>query len=121
MNIDDLTVKQAREIAAMFGNNVQAAPVAHPALGKYCVIRTFAAGVHAGIVQSVSGSDVHLKDSRRIWKWAKAFTLSEVATAGIAVEGSRIGCVLPDLFLTSAIEIIPCSEESRKAIEAGHE
>jgi len=118
MKIDELTIGDAKAIARLLGgNNTEQ----HPAVGRYCVVRTFAAGVHAGTIESVNGSDVRLKNSRRIWKWQNAFTLSEVAIKGIAIEGSRIACVVPDLFLSSMIEIIPCSPESQKAIEAGHE
>ena len=88
----------------------------HAMVGKYCVIRTYSAGVHVGTVKSVNGTEVILEDSRRIWNWKGAFTLSEMSQKGIS-EG-RIAVSLPLLALTEAIEIIPCSEKAEKQLKA---
>ena len=45
---------------------------AHPMLGKYCVVRTYSAGVHIGRVEWVNpqnSMEVLLKDALRLWKW----------------------------------------------------
>ena len=49
MNINDLTIGQAKELAAMFGASVSA-PAQHPFVGRYCICRCTGAGVHAGEV-----------------------------------------------------------------------
>ena len=54
----------------------------HPWLGKQVIIRTYSAGVHYGELDFVEGSTVRLKNSRRIWYWDGAFTLSELAEVG---------------------------------------
>jgi ferredoxin-fold anticodon binding domain-containing protein len=36
----------------------------HRMVGKYCVIRTYSAGVHAGTVESVIGTEVILKEKQ---------------------------------------------------------
>jgi len=82
---------------------------AHGAIGKICVIRTYSAGVHVGEVMAVSDSNVELKDSRRIYSWSGAFTLSAVSQNGIA-STSKVACPVPTLYLMDAIEILPCSE-----------
>lgn len=115
MNIEDLTIKQARELSALFGNN-QPATQPHPAVGKYCVVRTYSAGVHAGVLQSARGTEVTLTDSRRIWSWTGALSCSEIATTGIS--GGKVAVAVPIQYLTEAIEIIPATEESEKCLRS---
>jgi hypothetical protein len=89
---------------------------------EYCVIRTYSAGVHAGYVAERNGKEVKLLNSRRLWKWAGAFTLSEIAVKGVSKpDECKFACELPIIFLTEAIEIIPCIETARKSIEAVNE
>ena len=86
-------------------------------IGEYCLVRTYSAGVHAGIVQSIVGTQVVLKDATRLWQWRKgtkgSLSLSSVSQHGAGKE-SRIDGPVPAILLTQAIEIIPCSEAGRK-------
>ena len=115
MNIEDLTLKQARELAALFGGGTTP-PVQHPAVGKYCVVRTYSAGVHAGILQAASGTAVTLADSRRIWNWTGALSCSEIAVSGIT--GGKVAVAVPTEYLTEAIEIIPATAEAEKCLRS---
>lgn len=115
MNINDLTIGEAKELANMFGKGVTKNK--HPMIGRHCIIRTYGAGVHFGIVDSVDGSEVLLKNARRLWKWEGAFSLSEVATNGVN-KGSRIAVEVGEIFLTGAIEFVPTTEKARKTYEA---
>jgi len=126
MNIDDLTIGQAREIAALFeaaAGTVNAfqqeqtnQPIVgkHPMLDKHCVVRTYSAGVHIGRVSSVDGTEVLLTEARRIYKWEGAFTLSEVAVNGIN-SSSKLAVEVPETFLTQVIEFIPTTEKARES------
>ena len=87
----------------------------HLMIGEYCVIRTYSAGVHAGTVESVNGTEVILKDSRRIYRWEGAFTLSELSQKGIS--DGKLATVLPLLVLTESVEIIPCSKKATKQLK----
>lgn len=77
--------------------------------GKEVIIRTFAAGVHIGEIVTKEGGEVTLKNARRLWKWSGAFTLNEVATAGVNRADSRISKSVPEIILPY-IEIIPICE-----------
>lgn len=90
-------------------------------IGKHCVVRTYSAGVHIGTVEAKSGTNVILKGARRLWKWNGAFTLSEVATAGISKSGSRMSVAVEIIELTEAVELIPTTEAARATYEAVHE
>jgi hypothetical protein len=120
MDINDLTIGQAKELAAMFGSN---STMTQPSLmiGHICVVRTNSAGVHIGAVESHNGTQVVLTNARRLWKWAGAFTLSEVATHGIDPHNSRISCNIKRILLTEAIELIPASDEAIASFMACHE
>ena len=74
------------------------------------IVRTYSAGVHIGTLVARQGTEVLLRDARRLWRWEGAFTLSEVATAGVLRSGSRISHAVPQILLTEAIELIPVSD-----------
>lgn len=84
---------------------------------RFCIIRTYSAGVHIGYLAEKNGREVKLLDSRRLWKWAGAFTLSEMSRVGVRKpEECRFSCVIPEITLTEAIEIIPCTELAMKSL-----
>lgn len=86
---------------------------------RYCIIRTYSAGVHAGYVKGYNGKEVTLINSRRLWKWAGAFTLSEMAVNGVTKpDECKFATTIPEIILTEAIEIIPCTEKGKKSIES---
>ena len=67
-------------------------------IGKYCIIRTYSAGVHAGILKSRDGKEVTLTDARRIWYWDGAATLSQLATDGTnAPENCKFPAAIPEI------------------------
>lgn len=80
-------------------------------IGKEVVVRTYSAGVHFGTLSSRDGREVVLTNARRIWYWDGAFTLSAVATAGVNNK-SKLSVTVPEILLTEAIEIIPCTDEA---------
>lgn len=87
----------------------------------FVIVRCRNAGVHAGHLVSRKGGVVRLRDSRRLWRWWSAATLSELSQQGpVKIGENKYGCVLPVLDLTESdvCEVIPCTEIARKAIAA---
>lgn len=85
---------------------------------EYCIIRTYSAGVHAGYVESRNGEEVVLRNSRRLWKWGGAFTLSELSKNGTTNPTEcKFATTIDKITLTNAIEIINCTEVARRSIE----
>ena len=79
---------------------------------NYSIIRTVNAGVHAGYLHStdLSNSSVVLKNSRRIWYWEGAASLSQLALEGVKKPKScKFSVVVPEITLLGVIEIIPCT------------
>lgn len=91
-------------------------------IGKFVIVRTYSAGVHAGTLEEKDGKEVRLVDSYRIWSWTQPETntgsLSAVAQYGVG-PGSKIGNKVPMIELTEAIEILAATEHSKHSIEAG--
>lgn len=121
MNIDNLTIAQAREIAGMFGPQPGTLPAStkpHPFFGLYVIARCYSAGVHAGEVVSVDGENVVLKNSRRLWSWKAedGVALSGVAQAGLTSDKSKVDMMNPMIYLTGVCELIPCSDKAKESI-----
>ena len=74
------------------------------------IVRTQSAGVHVGTLKSRKGKEVVLTNTRRIWYWKGAFTISAVATQGVDRAVSRISLPVEENTLTEAIEIIKVSK-----------
>jgi len=111
MMIDD--VKYVREDSV----NNQAAEVDGM---KYSVVRTYSAGVHIGYVSDFATKNpqqITLLKSRRLHYWDKAASLSQVSIDGVG-DGSRIAMEIPEITLTDAVEVIPCSEKAAKFFKA---
>jgi hypothetical protein len=106
--LDNLTIKEAKEIAATFaglGGNTYAPNKPHPMLGKRVLVRTYSAGVHIGDAVEINGCEVLLKNALRLWKWeGGGLSLSAVAENGI-VKGRLNKSA--EVYLTNAIEFIP--------------
>ena len=122
ININDLTIGEAKELACLFGKKEQSSDCCHPFIGKKVIIRTFSAGVHFGELTHKEGKEVILKNSRRLWYWKttnKGISLSEVANAGLAKD-SKV-CAPVEAIWLEAVEIIPCTKEAIKSMESADE
>lgn len=82
-------------------------------IGKFCVFRTYSAGVHMGYLKEIAytpaGAAARIQEARRLWFWSGAFTLNEVSVHGVG-EDSRISEPVDDILLTEVVEVIPCTE-----------
>lgn len=117
MNIDDLTYRQLKEIAAMFPQPAKPATLESPMIGKYVLVRCYSAGVHAGELVSQVGDVAVLKNSRRLWSWGSngGVALSGVAQLGM-VPGKKVDVLNPLIQLTGVIETILCSDIAKESI-----
>jgi len=120
MNIDELTYGEIKQLNALFNNTPKSSLSSF--VGKKVIVRTYSAGVHYGEVVEKEGHEVILRNARRLWYWKTAnngISLSEVANAGLHKD-SKV-CAPVELHWLEAIEIIPCTKESIKNIEAANE
>lgn len=120
MNINELTIGQAKELAEMLGGHTkEVTETLNGMIGKKVIVRTYSAGVWFGKLDQKSGNEVILADARRMHQWwaKKSISLSGVAIYGIKKDKSKIIQAVPSVWL-EAIEIIPCSEQAICDIES---
>ena len=83
-------------------------------IGKKVLIRSIGAGVFFGTLvlerYTPAGKVVVLENSRRIYSWSGAASLSQVAQAG--VKGGRIAMPEPLKEVVSVVETTPLSESA---------
>ena len=92
-------------------------------IGKKVIIRADRAGVFFGTLkakrETPAGVEVELQNSRRIWRWYGAASLSQLATEGTKQPDDCMFTVtVPQHMVMQVIEIIPCSEAAVKSIES---
>lgn len=85
---------------------------------KYVICRTYSAGVFAGYLESRNGQEVILRNARRLWLWAGAASLSEMAMSGTTKpKECKFPIAVDRVELLQAIEILDCTAEAQKSIE----
>ncbi len=92
-------------------------------IGRKCIIRCYASGVHFGTVAAHDGRQVTLSNARRLWRWHtggkdKGVSLSAVAVTGIDASRSKVEPVVAEMMLLDALEIIPATDAAIASIEA---
>ncbi len=86
-------------------------------IGRYCMVRTYSAGVFAGTLQSLDGEVAMLTDARRIWFWKGAASLSQLATDGTSQpKACKFPCAVAEVLLRGVIEIIPITDKARVSL-----
>lgn len=91
-------------------------------LGKKVIIRADKAGVFYGtlITADPLGDklQVELHNCRRLWRWAGAFSLTQLAIEGTKDPDScKFTMAIDAIVIGGAIEIIPCTKDAIKSIE----
>ncbi len=85
---------------------------------KYVIVRTYSAGVFAGSLVSRDGKEVKLADARRLWYWAGAASLSQLAVSGTSKPTEcKFPVAVPSVTLTEAIEILDVTPEAEISIK----
>jgi len=86
---------------------------------KYCIVRTYSAGVFAGYLKSREGKEGVVLNARRLHYWDGAASLSQLSQEGVTKpEKCRFPCEMPEVELSEIIEVIPCTEAARLNIAA---
>jgi hypothetical protein len=83
---------------------------------KY-IVRTDRAGVFFTEIESRNGSEVELRNARRIYYWKGANTCSQIAVDGVAND-SQLTVSVPSMTVLGVIEVIPCSDKATACMDA---
>ena len=116
-NVSDMTIKELE----VFLNKAKKTKenILNPKGLTYCIIRTYSAGVFAGLIdRKVKGKENTIYNSRRIWYWSGANSLSQLANDGTkSPDTCKFAQEVKESDLKEIIEIIPCSLKSKKSIK----
>ena len=120
MNIDELTIAQCKEIAAMFGVNSTAHSdgLVSKHVGKYVIVRTYASGVFFAKLEKHSGRMAELSNCRRLWffKALDGISLSAVALNGVDHKKSKFPAPVKEQTVLDCLEFIPASQACIESI-----
>ena len=86
-------------------------------IGQYVIIRTYSAGVWAGVLKEKVKKEVYLANARRLYYWSNidGISLSGISLNGIDSSKSKT-CAPVDLVWLEAIEIIQCTDKAKETI-----
>lgn len=85
----------------------------------YHMVRSKDAGTFAGIIVSRNGTEVLMKKARRIWYWAGAASLSQLAQEGTKKpKECRFPVEVDEVLLLGVCEIITMTQKAKDSIKA---
>jgi hypothetical protein len=85
---------------------------------RYVIVRTQSMGVFAGYLQSHKGTEAVLLESRRLWYWDGAASLSQLAVEGVSKpQNCKFPCEIVGAHEVLGVgEVIPCTANARLSI-----
>ena len=87
-------------------------------MNKKVIVRGDRSGVFFGMLVEKNGSEVELKDCRRLWYWDGAASISQLAVNGTQKPSEcKFTVSVNSIIILDAIEIIPCTEDAISSIE----
>jgi len=110
ITIDGVKYVKADELPAVDNKGLQ-----------YSIVRTEKAGVFAGFVKEVIQGDgiavAKVQNARRLWYWAGAATLSQLAIDGVSKPREcKFPAEVAEITLYGVIELIPATSAAKKSI-----
>lgn len=122
MNIDEMTIGQARQLANMFGGNAsRSGDILADYVGKYAIIRSRNEGINAGTIKRLDASGVILANARRIWYHKpadkKLSWYEGVAESGLSSD-SKVSGVVNEKAIIEDYSVTLCTDVARQSIES---
>ena len=82
------------------------------------IIRGDRSGVFFGEIIERNGSEVRIKNCRRLWYWDGAASLSELAVSGTkSPKSCKFTVTVSSITILDAIEILDVTDEAAKSID----
>ncbi len=84
---------------------------------QYYIVRADRAGVFFGQIESRTGSEVTMRNVRRIWYWDGANSISQLAVDGTKrPRECKFTVAVESMTILGVIEVIPCTAKATKSI-----
>lgn len=122
MNIEDLTIKQARELAAIFcGQPQKQSGIYSEMIGKYVIVRSRNEGINAGTVKAADETGIVLSSARRIWYHKPADRKTSwyegVSISGLSAD-SKVSAIVSEKAIIEDYSITQCTKVAQESIES---
>ena len=121
INLDELTIGQAKELAARFSNcpsPAQLSPSDEPVDPRYVIVTTDKRGVVFGLTLDVNARPIVLHDARMCLYWSAdvggVFGLAEIGPT----KDCKISAVVPTIALEGVTAIMSVDAKAEKAWKA---
>lgn len=124
MNLDDLTIGQAKQLATQFaavathGNDHT---LTDAFVGQYVIVRSSNEGINAGFVERADETGIVLRDARRIWYHRPADKsvcwYEGVAETGVS-DDSKLSCAVSYKAIVEDYSITICSTKAAESIRS---
>lgn len=121
MDIENLTLKQIKEVAALVnqpastGNNT----FLDSYIGKYVIVRSRNEGINAGFVKNIDETGVVLGRAKRIWyhkpKDRSTSWYEGVSQSGLS-DDSKISCEVDEKVIIEDYSLTLCTETAKESI-----
>lgn len=87
-------------------------------LNNKVIVRGDRSGVFFGTLEKKDGHEVTLTNCRRLWSWAGAASISQLAVDGtMRPDSCKFTVRVAEITILDTIEIIPCTDKAITSIE----
>ena len=87
-------------------------------IGKKVIVRADRAGVFFGELVEKNGTEVRMKNVRKIWRWYGAAAIEQLAVDGTSQPNNcKFTVVVSEMEISGVIQVILCTEKSISIIE----
>lgn len=122
MNLDELTIGQAKELANLFKGEIplrKESNILKSAIGKYVIVRTRNEGINCGVVEGADETGCVISEARRIYyhkpKDTNLSWYEGVAETGLHKD-SKISGVVSKKYIIEDYSFTICSKEAEKSL-----
>jgi hypothetical protein len=119
MNIEDLTLREAKELAALFSESPKS-NMLQKYVGKYVIVRSHNEGINAGYVKEIDETGVVLSEARRIW-YHKPADKSAAWYEGVSLYGlssdSKVSVAVDMKVIVEDYSLTLCSPTAEGSIK----
>lgn len=85
---------------------------------QWYIIRSKEAGAFFAHIDEKRGTELDLRDARRLWYWDGAASLSQIAVDGVKCpENCKFTVTVLSMTVLGVCEIIPCTDKAVESIQ----
>jgi len=121
MELDKLTLRQIKEVQALFGGSqTKANRLFDDIIGEYVIVRSRNEGINCGYVKQADETGVILEKARRLY-YHKPLDTNLSWYEGVAMSGcsddSKISGIVKQKIIIEDYSILICSEKAKEVLE----